>query len=134
MLPAPTILRLTVPCAQWLKAQVVVPGAAVYKATPGGLRKPFLDLLPQTGLRDKVVLPIATGGSLAHALAIDYALRPVLSAGFAPDLPGIFAVDQQIEISESQPARFDGALTLRLEEGVLRVREGAGRSRIDIPA
>ncbi len=48
-------------------------------------------------------------------------------------LPGIFAVDQQIEISEPEPARFDGALTLRLEEGVLRVREALARSRIDVP-
>lgn len=116
------------------EAQVVVLATPVYKAAYSGLLKAFLDLLPQTGLRDKVVLPIATGGSLAHALAIDYALRPVLSAlGSRHILPGIFAVDQQIEINGTEPARFDAALALRLEEGVLRVREALARSRIDVP-
>jgi FMN reductase len=116
------------------EAQVVVLATPVYKAAYSGLLKAFLDLLPQTGLRDKVVLPIATGGSLAHSLAIDYALRPVLSAlGSRQILPGIFAVDQQIEIDGTRPARFDAALALRLEEGVLRVREALARSRIDVP-
>jgi pyruvate-ferredoxin/flavodoxin oxidoreductase len=38
----------------------------------------FLDLLPQLGLTGKAVLPLAVGGSIAHVLAIDYGLRPVL--------------------------------------------------------
>ncbi|WP_372430482.1 NAD(P)H-dependent oxidoreductase [Janibacter melonis] len=45
--------------------------------------KTFLDLLPQDALRGKVVLPVATGGSPAHVLSVDYALRPVL-ASLAP--------------------------------------------------
>ena len=35
--------------------------------------------LPEA-LSHKVVLPIATGGSIAHMLAVDYALKPVLAA------------------------------------------------------
>jgi len=31
------------------------------------------------GLRGKVVLPVATGGTPAHVLVVDYALRPVLA-------------------------------------------------------
>jgi FMN reductase len=123
------------------EAQVVVLATPVYKAAYSGLLKAFLDLLPQTGLRDKIVLPIATGGSLAHALAIDYALRPVLSAlGSRQILPGIFAVDQQIEPVESidaaagvRQARFDAALSLRLDEGLLRVRDALAHSRIEVP-
>jgi len=115
-------------------AKVVVLATPVYKAAYSGLLKAFLDLLPQTGLRDKVVLPIATGGSLAHALAIDYALRPVLSAlGSRQILPGIFAVDQQIEVSDTREVRFDAALAARLDEGVLRVRDALAHSRIEVP-
>ncbi|MEM5277055.1 NADPH-dependent FMN reductase [Cupriavidus taiwanensis] len=119
------------------EAQVVVLATPVYKAAYSGLLKAFLDLLPQAGLRDKIVLPIATGGSLAHALAIDYALRPVLSAlGSRQVLPGIFAVDQQIEAVEAagtRRVRFDAALTARLDEGVLRMRDALAHSRIAVP-
>ncbi|MEM5428717.1 NADPH-dependent FMN reductase [Cupriavidus oxalaticus] len=119
------------------EAQVVVLATPVYKAAYSGLLKAFLDLLPQTGLRDKIVLPIATGGSLAHALVIDYALRPVLAAlGSRQILPGIFAVDQQIETSDSgglRQARFDAALSARLDEGLLRVRDALARARIEVP-
>ncbi|TDF63819.1 NADPH-dependent FMN reductase [Cupriavidus sp. L7L] len=125
------------------EAQVVALATPVYKAAYSGLLKAFLDLLPQTGLRDKIVLPIATGGSLAHALAIDYALRPVLSAlGSRQILPGIFAVDQQIDTSASsassdgggvRQARFDAALSARLDEGLLRVRDALAHARIEVP-
>ncbi|NUO86180.1 MAG: NADPH-dependent FMN reductase [Cupriavidus sp.] len=119
------------------EAQVVVLATPVYKAAYSGLLKAFLDLLPQTGLRDKIVLPIATGGSLAHALAIDYALRPVLAAlGSRQILPGIFAVDQQIEAVDAagaRRARFDAALTARLDESVLRVRDALAHARIEVP-
>ena len=59
-------------------ADAVVLATPVYKAAYSGLLKTFLDLLPQHALAGKVVLPLATGGSMAHALALDYGLRPVL--------------------------------------------------------
>lgn len=34
----------------------------------------------EQALAGKTVLPLATGGTTAHVLAIDYALRPVLSS------------------------------------------------------
>jgi len=52
----------------------------IYKAAYSGLLKTFVDLLPQFGLRDKVVLPLAMGGGPAHVLAIDYAMRPMLAS------------------------------------------------------
>ncbi len=57
----------------------MVIGTPVYKAAYSGLLKSLLDLLPQYALAGKTVLPLATGGSTAHVLAIDYALRPVLA-------------------------------------------------------
>lgn len=88
----------------------IVIASPVYKAAYSGLLKTFLDLLPQFGLRGKVVLPLATGGSLAHVLAIDYALRPVLSS-LDPlhVVGGLFIVDQQIAV------RADGRAELSPE-------------------
>ncbi|MFI6343921.1 NADPH-dependent FMN reductase [Streptomyces sp. NPDC050560] len=59
-------------------ADGVVVGTPVYKAAYSGLLKSLLDLLPQYALADKTVLPLATGGSTAHILAIDYAPRSCL--------------------------------------------------------
>src|SRR6188768_702292 len=56
----------------------VVFATPVYKAAYSGLLKTFIDIFPQFGLRGKVVLPLALGGTPAHVLAIDYGLRPVL--------------------------------------------------------
>lgn len=72
-------------------------GAPVYKAAYSGLLKSLLDLLPQYALTGKTVLPLATGGSTAHVLAIDYALRPVLSSmGASHIVPGWFTLDKDI--------------------------------------
>jgi len=84
------------------QAQVVLVATPIYKAAYSGLLKAFLDLLPQDALRDKCVLPLATGGSIAHLLALDYALKPVLSVLGARDiLDPVFATDQQIPWHET---------------------------------
>lgn len=79
------------------QADAVIVSTPVYKAAYSGLLKAFLDLLPQTALEGKVVLPIATGGSPAHVLAVDYALRPVL-ASLAPSAitPGWFVLASEV--------------------------------------
>ena len=46
----------------------------------------MLALAPSHGLRRKIVLPLATGGSIAHLLAVDHALKPVSSALGARDM------------------------------------------------
>jgi FMN reductase len=85
------------------EAQVVLVSTPIYKAAYSGLLKAFLDLLPQDGLRDKTVVPLATGGSIAHLLALDYALKPVLSALGARDiLDPVFATDSQIPKHDAQ--------------------------------
>lgn len=89
------------------RAQGVVVATPVYKAAYSGILKAFLDLLPQFGLTGKVVLPLLTGGTLAHVLALDYALRPVLmSMGVQHAVAGLFVLDKLIE---RQP---DGGIVL----------------------
>lgn len=89
------------------RADGVVIGTPIYKAAYSGLLKSLLDLLPQYALTGKTVLPLATGGSTAHVLAIDYALRPVLnSMGAAHIVPGWFTLDRDINVGD------DGTLTV----------------------
>ncbi|MFE9609846.1 NADPH-dependent FMN reductase [Streptomyces sp. NPDC006012] len=85
----------------------VVVGTPVYKAAYSGVLKALLDLLPQYALAGKAVLPLATGGTTAHVLAIDYALRPVLAAmGAGHIVQGWFTLDKDITVHE------DGSLTV----------------------
>ncbi|MGW1987961.1 NADPH-dependent FMN reductase, partial [Streptomyces collinus] len=100
----PAIVEAT---ALFDRADGVVIGTPVYKAAYSGLLKALLDLLPQYGLAGKTVLPLATGGSTAHVLAIDYALRPVLSSmGAAHIVQGWFTLDRDIVVGD------DGTLTV----------------------
>ncbi|MFD9356344.1 NADPH-dependent FMN reductase [Streptomyces sp. NPDC060031] len=94
----PSIVTAT---ALFARADGVVIGTPVYKAAYSGLLKSLLDLLPQYALSGKAVLPLATGGTTAHVLAIDYALRPVLaSMGAAHIAPGWFTLDRDITLGE----------------------------------
>lgn len=78
-------------------ADIVVIATPIYKAAYSGLLKAFLDLLPQDGLQGKTVVALATGGSSAHLLAVDYALKPVLSAlGTRDILDTVYGTDQQL--------------------------------------
>ena len=84
------------------QAQGVVIATPIYKAAYSGILKAFLDLMPQFGLTGKVVLPLATGGSPAHVLAIDYALRPVLSSlNPLHIVQGLFLAEKQLERTEA---------------------------------
>ena len=100
----PAIVETT---ALFQQADGVVIGTPVYKAAYSGLLKALLDLLPQYALTGKTVLPLATGGTTAHVLAIDYALRPVLnSMGPAHITPGWFTLYKEITVGD------DGTLTV----------------------
>ncbi|MYT71882.1 MULTISPECIES: NADPH-dependent FMN reductase [unclassified Streptomyces] len=89
------------------RADGVVIGTPVYKASFSGVLKALLDLLPQYALTGKTVLPLATGGTTAHVLAIDYALRPVLSSmGAGHIVQGWFTLDKDLTAHE------DGSLTV----------------------
>lgn len=68
----------------------VIIATPIYKAAYSGALKALLDLLPQQTLAGKVVLPIATGGSQKHLLAIDYALKPVLYALGAAHISAVY--------------------------------------------
>jgi FMN reductase len=100
-------------------AEAVVISTPVYKAAYSGVLKAFLDLLPQDGLAGKLVLPLATGGSQSHMLALDYALRPVLSAlGARHVLPSIYATEAQIVWDAEKGLAIESGIAQRVTEGV----------------
>ncbi|QWU16636.1 FMN reductase [Paenibacillus sophorae] len=118
------------------EADALIIVSPVYKASYTGVLKTFLDLIPQKGLAGKIVLPLFMGGSLAHLLTIDYALKPVLSVlGARYILGGVYAVDSQVvrndagavEIAEELQLRLDNALGEFAEETELK----AGRKARD---
>lgn len=56
------------------KADGIIIGSPVYKATYSGVLKTILDLLPENSFQGKPVLPFLVGGTLTHLLAIEYSL------------------------------------------------------------
>lgn len=99
------------------RADAIVVATPVYKAAYSGVLKVFLDLLPQSALRDKTVLPLATGGSPHHMLALDYALRPVLQSLAARHiLPGVYATDGQVTLQPEGAYQLQADLAQRLDD------------------
>jgi FMN reductase len=89
-------------------AEAIVIATPIYKAAYAGALKVFLDLLPQFALTGKTVLPVATGGTIAHVLAIDYGLRPVLASMAARHIVnGYFFLDKQLEKVEPEGLRIE---------------------------
>jgi FMN reductase len=122
------LVRAALEAVAWAHGVVVV--TPIHHAAYSGLLKAFLDLLPRSGLAGKVVMPMAVGGSPAHVLTIDYALRPVLvSLGAVHVTRGQFLLHTEIQrdaegatsLQWEAERRMGGvlrefALTLRLHE------------------
>jgi len=111
--------NLEQPKALLEKANGVIIATPIYKAAYTGLLKSFLDLLPQKALLGKIVLPIATGGTIAHLLAIDYALKPILTElGARHILGGVYAVDKQIQRQQDGSIQLDEEIEQRLQHSL----------------
>ncbi|TBL76407.1 NADPH-dependent FMN reductase [Paenibacillus thalictri] len=99
------------------QSDAVVVATPVYKAAYTGVLKAFLDLVPQKGLEGKPTLPVAIGGTVAHLLVIDYALKPVLAAlGARHQLQGVFAQDTQVKRLEGGGFEVEEELAERLRQ------------------
>lgn len=121
---------------QLAEAQGIIVATPVYKASFAGALKTLLDLLPERALEKKVVLPLATGGSVAHLLAVDYALKPVLNALKAQEiLHGVYADDSQVLDYQHKPV-FSAGLQHRLDEALETFWQALHRhdaSRLAVP-
>lgn len=89
-------------------ADGLIVATPIYKASYTGLLKAFLDILRQFALAGKAALPLATGGSPAHVLALDYGLRPVLhSMGVRHVVQSFFLVQSQFSVVDGKLAVED---------------------------
>ena len=99
-------------------ARILVASSPIYRATYSGLLKVFFDQFPADALRGVIAIPIMTGGSPAHALAVDHGLRPLFaSLGATVVSTGAYGHDKQF-------ATAPGIAATAAEGGV-----PAGRSR-----
>jgi len=125
-LPAEDLLRANInssaiqqALATIAQADAVIIASPVYKAAYSGALKTILDLVPQKGFQGKVVLPLFIGGTIAHLLAIDYALKPVVAAlGGTNILTGVFAVDQWVSRTEHGGFELTEELKDRIDASV----------------
>jgi FMN reductase len=78
------------------RAGIVVVGTPVYRATYSGLLKVFFDLMAPESLVGKVGVPLVSGQSRGHALAVDHGLRPLFaSLGATVVSAGVYATPDQ---------------------------------------
>lgn len=103
------------------EAEIVILLTPIFKGAYSGILKTFLDLLPQKGLEAKTVIPAAIGGSIAHLLALQYALVPVASIlGATAISQPIYIVDTQVEKLETGGYQLDAEGTERIERVIFQ--------------
>lgn len=101
------------------EARGLIIATPVYKAAYAGALKVLLDLIPEGGLAGKPVLPLVSGGSPGHLLAVDYSIKPVLAALKASAIhQGVYAVESQIGADAEGRAELAEELEQRLQTAV----------------
>lgn len=101
------------------QAQGVIVVSPVYKASFPGLLKTFLDLIPEKGLENKVILPIVTGGTIAHLLSVEYAFKPVFSVLGANEIYNeVYLIDSQVGYKEKGLTFAENELEQRLNHSL----------------
>jgi FMN reductase len=88
--------------AQVAAGDLAVIASPTYKATYTGLLKAFLDRYANNGLAGVTLVPVMTGGSAHHAMAVDTALRPLLvELGASVPSRGLYFVMTQFDELDS---------------------------------
>ncbi|MBN3860448.1 NADPH-dependent FMN reductase [Neisseriaceae bacterium PsAf] len=111
------------------QSQGVVIATPIYKSSLSGVLKSLLDLLPQDAFKNKTILPFANAGSVAHLLALDYSLKPILSSMKASEIiSGVIAQDKEIQYDN--PNYFDDSLKKRIDESLRQFLQTLHRSQV----
>jgi len=84
------------------EAQMVIAATPTYRALYTGLLKCFFDLMPTGHLAGKLCIPIQTGASPIHFLALEYGLRPLFTSLDGVSLAGVYATDG--EFADGEPS------------------------------
>jgi FMN reductase len=97
---SPTVQRAI---EQVMRADVLVVGTPVYKASYTGVLKAFCDHIAHDQLAGKLAIPLMVGGSLQHFLALETHLRPLLvELGATCATPGLYVVESELEHLDDQ--------------------------------
>ena len=113
------------------QASGIIFATPIFKAAYSGLLKCLLDILPQFALAGKAILPIATGGSVAHVLALDYGLRPVLQSMGARHIVQSHFIPEKDVIVQGDDVVLDPSTAMPLGEAVHHFKASLGLIAID---
>jgi FMN reductase len=103
----PTLSRLTEEVAA---ADVAIFASPTYKAAYTGMLKAFLDRYGSNGLAGTVAVPVMTGGSAAHSLAVEVHLRPVLvELGATVPSRGLYVTESELGDLDAAVAKWAAA-------------------------
>ena len=90
---------------QVLAADLLVVASPVFKASLTGLLKLFLDQFDAGELAGKPTVPLMLGGNLAHSLAGEVHLKPVLTEiGASCPTPALYLIDAEWDTSPALDA------------------------------
>lgn len=98
--PSETMAALSATVA---KSDLAIFASPTYKATYTGLLKAFLDRYPANALSGVTVIPVQTGGDLAHSMGPTFTLSPLL-AELGAIIPGrgvYLALSQMDELDDA---------------------------------
>ncbi|PAF39076.1 FMN reductase (NADPH) [Terribacillus saccharophilus] len=109
-------------------AKGLIIASPVYKAAYSGVLKSLLDLLPQDAFKNTTVLPIMTGGSPAHLLAIDYTLKPLIANLKGESLQGVYLCDHHINKEYPEHPVSDKETDVRIQTQTNQLVEAIRRN------
>lgn len=106
-------------------ADALILTSPVYKASISGGLKALIDVLPENSLKGKTILPLVSGGSVAHLLAIDHALHPIITSLKAERyIPAVFAADADVPKNAEGEYRIESAeLSARLQQAAAALQQ-----------
>jgi FMN reductase len=80
-------------------ADLVIVASPTFKGTYTGLLKVFLDRFGAGQLAGTPAIPVMSGASPTHALAVEHALRPLLvEIGASTPTKGLYVTEAEIEV------------------------------------
>jgi len=112
-------------------ADALIAVTPVFSASYSGLFKSFFDVLDRNAIEDKPTVIAATGGSARHSLALEYALRPLMSYLRARTVPtAVFAATEDFG-SDAAAAALTGRIDRAARELVALVGDQTYAERVD---
>lgn len=111
------------------RADLLIVGSPVYRASFTGLFKHLFDFVGQYELVGKPVLLAATGGGERHALMIEHQLRPLFSFFQALTLPvGVYASNTDFDGYRISSEVLTGRIALAADRALPLVGYAASRA------